>query len=151
MLTLHSAHRKAPQSSSQHAVPTTNQTSLSQASLAQACGLAQFSAFNTSRCPASLPSESRSSSNTPAMSSASLPSPCVTPVFPDLVGLPRQPTPIPTEEELEGQERDIRAVHNALYQYREEPVIPEMTEPFDLVRWWDVRTFIKSIIILLIV
>src|SRR5258707_6477758 len=31
----------------------------------------------------------------PAMSSASLPSPCVTPVFPDLVGLPRQPTPIP--------------------------------------------------------
>ncbi len=83
------------------------------------------------------------------MSSASLPSPCVTPVFPDLAGLPRQPTPIPTEEEE--QERDIRAVRNALYQYREEPVIPEMMEPFDLVRWWDVRTFIKSVIILLIV
>src|SRR5258708_25647306 len=149
MLTLHSACRKAPQSSSQHAVPTTNQTSLSQASLAQACGLARFSTFNPSRRPASLPSESCSSSNTPAMSSASLPSPCVTPVFPDLVGLPRQPTPIPTEEEE--QERDIWAVRNALYQYREEPVIPEMMEPFDLVWWWDVRTFIKSIIILLIV
>src|SRR5712692_11889619 len=104
MLTHCSARRKPPQSSSQHAVPTTNQTSLSQASLAQACGLARFSAFNTSRRPASLPSESCSSSNTPAMSSASLPSPCLTPVFPDLVGLPRQPTPIPTEE---GQERDI--------------------------------------------
>ena len=65
------------------------------------------------------------------MSSALLPSPCVTPVFPDLAGLPRQPTPIPTEEEE--QERDIRAVRNALYQYREEPVIPEMMEPFDLV------------------
>src|SRR5258708_8683530 len=123
MLTHCSACRKAPQSSSQHAVPTTNQMSLSQASLAQACGLAQFSTFNTSRHPASLPSKSCSSSNTPVMSSASLPSPCVTPVFPDLVGLPQQPTPIPTEEE--GQERDIQAVHNALYQYQEEPVIPE--------------------------
>ena len=44
---------------------------------------------------------------------------------------------MPTEEEE--QEQDIRAVHNALYQYREEPVILE-TEPLDLVQWWDVRT-----------
>jgi hypothetical protein len=41
------------------------------------------------------------------------------------------------------RERDIRAVRNALYRYREEPVMPE-TEPLDLVRWWDVRMFVKS-------
>ena len=46
---------------------------------------------------------------------------------------------MPTEEEE--RERDIRAVRNALYRYREEPVIPE-TEPLDLVQWWDVRTLI---------
>src|SRR5258708_35561993 len=123
MLTHCSACRKAPQSSSQHAVPTTNQMSLSQASLAQACGLAQFSTFNTSRHPASLPSKSRSSSNTPVMSSASLPSPCVTPVFPVLVEFPHQLTPIPKQKE--GQKREIKPVHNAWYQNQGDPVIPE--------------------------
>jgi hypothetical protein len=43
---------------------------------------------------------------------------------------------MPTEEEK--KERDIRAVRGALFQYREEPVMPEMV-PLDQVRqvqWW---------------
>jgi len=46
-----------------------------------------------------------------------------------------------TEEEE--RERDVRAIRNALYRDREEPLMPE-TEPLDLVRWWDVRTFVNS-------
>jgi hypothetical protein len=35
------------------------------------------------------------------------------------------------------QQRDIRAVKNALYRYNEEPLVPE-NEVLDLVQWWDV-------------
>lgn len=35
------------------------------------------------------------------------------------------------------QQRDIRAVKNALYRYKEEPLVPE-NESLDLVQWWDV-------------
>ena len=83
-------HRSVP-------IPTTDQASWSQASLAQAGSFARFSKLNTSRRPASLPSVSRSFSSTPSTSSAPLPSPCFTPVIPNLVELPQQPTPMPTE------------------------------------------------------
>jgi hypothetical protein len=56
-----------------------------------------------------------------------------------LAGLP-QPVPNPgleQEQEEQMQQRDIRAVKNALYRYKEEPLVPE-NESLDLVQWWDV-------------
>ena len=72
------------------------------------------------------------------MSSTPLP---LTPIIPTLVGLP-QATPTLTDEERalqeeQMQQRDIRAVKNALYRYKEEPLVPE-DEVLDLVQWWDV-------------
>jgi hypothetical protein len=140
MLAHRLAYRKAHRSPPRPA-PATNQVSWSQAAQAQARGFARFSELNTSqRRIASLPSASRSPSNTPPTSSVSLPSSCRTSVVSSLVGS-RQPTPMLTEEEE--QERDIRAVRSALFRYREEPLVQEMG-PLDLVRWWDVRMFIKS-------
>ena len=77
----------------------------------------------------------------PSTSSTPLPLP---PVIPSLVGLP-QPAPTFTDQEQAIQEeqmrqRDIRAVKNALYQYKEEPLVPEH-EVLDLVQWWDVSGF----------
>ena len=48
-----------------------------------------------------------------------------------------------TEEEE--QEQDIWAVRSELFWYREEPLILGI-EPLDLVRWWDVRMFIKAVL-----
>ena len=58
-----------------------------------------------------------------------------------LVGLP-QPTPTLTEQEQalqeeQVQQHEIRAVQNALYRYKDEPLVPE-NESLDLVQWWDV-------------
>ena len=43
----------------------------------------------------------------------------------------------PAFEEEQMRQRDIRAVQNALYRYKEEPLVPE-NELLDLVQWWDV-------------
>jgi hypothetical protein len=53
-----------------------------------------------------------------------------------------QPAPTLTDEEQASQEEqmrqhDIRAVRNALYRYKDEPLEPEDDE-LDLVQWWDV-------------
>jgi hypothetical protein len=124
--------------------PVAVQTSSNHASSAQASGFAKFSGLSASRRAASLPSTSRSSSNTPSTSSTPLP---LTPIIPTLVGLPQ---PVPTGatslglteqeqafEEEQMRQRDIRAIKNALYRYKEEPLVPE-NESLDLVQWWDV-------------
>ena len=57
------------------------------------------------------------------------------------MGLP-QPAPTLTEQEQTLQEEqarqhEIRAVQNALYRYKDEPLVPE-NESLDLVQWWEV-------------
>jgi hypothetical protein len=49
----------------------------------------------------------------------------------------------PAFEEEQMRQRDIRAVQNALYRYKKEPLVPE-NELLDLVQWWDVskRTYV---------
>jgi hypothetical protein len=63
------------------------------------------------------------------------------------VGLP-QPAPTLTEQEQALQEEhvrqhEIRAVQNALYRYKNEPLVPE-NESLDLVQWWDVSGLIYA-------
>ncbi len=116
-------------------------------SLAQAKGFARLSGLSVARQSASLSSlsstlrSSASSSNTPSTSSRSSTPLSLTPIIPTLVGLP-QPAPTLTDEEQAFQEEqtrqhDIRAVRNALYRYKDEPLEPDDNQ-LDLVQWWDV-------------
>jgi hypothetical protein len=60
------------------------------------------------------------------------------------------PTPPDQERAFqEGQmrQRNIRAVQNAFYRYKEEPLVPE-NDTLDLVQWWDVSrlsTYVQSL------
>ena len=142
MLAHQTARRKSDQAISSTLRSTASVAAVGQVSAsnrsssAQAKGYAKFSGLSASRNSASLSSTSRSSSSTP-----STPLLRLTPIIPTLVGLP-QPAPALTDEERASQEEqakknDICTVRNALYQYKNEPLVPEDDE-LDLVRWWDV-------------
>jgi hypothetical protein len=127
-ITSHAAAATVPKASGSY-------STTSRASSAQTSGFAKFSGLSTSRRAASLPSLSRSSSS---VSSTPL-APSLTPAASGL----RQPVPTLTKQEQilqeeEMREHDIQAVQNALYRYKEEPLVSE-DEALDLVQWWDVR------------
>jgi hypothetical protein len=128
--------RQAPLAT-QTNLPTSSRTD---AVLAQARARAytNFMNLSTARRSVSLPSASRRSSNTPALTtttpvSRSMP---LTPILPNLTALPAPVATPPTEAEEHA--RDLRTVRNELNRYKEEPLFSEGA-PLDLVRYWDVR------------
>ena len=88
----------------QTALAVAHVSSITRASSAQASGFANISGLSVMRRAASLPSTSRSSSSMPSTSSVLLP---LTPVIPNLVGLP-QPAPTLTEQEQALQQERAR-------------------------------------------
>jgi hypothetical protein len=127
----------------------TGQTTIStssriNAAQAQARGFAHFTSLSTARHTVSLPSISRSSSNTPAPTAPTPPAFRCKPLTPILSDLTALPIPITTLTEtekvaLEAEEhiRDLCTVRNELHRYKEEPLCPENV-PLDLVSHWDV-------------
>lgn len=107
-------------------LPTSSRTN---AMLAQARGYAHFMNLSTARRTVSLPSASRSSSNTPALTTPT------TPILPNLTALPAPVATPPTEAEEHAH--DLRTVRNELNRYKEEPLFAE-SAPLDLVRYWGV-------------
>src|SRR6266702_5032673 len=153
----HCHARRIADATAQQAPPTT-QTNLhvssrTNAVLAQAQGFVNFTNLSTARRTISLPSLSRSTSNTPMPTTPTTPVSRSTPLTPILLGLtalsgisaPVAQAMPPTEAEraalLEAEEHahDLRAVRNELHRYKEEPLFTE-NAPLDLVRYWDVST-----------
>jgi hypothetical protein len=116
------------------------------AAIAQARGFASLANLSAVRRTVSLPSTTRSSSNTPAPSTPTTPllgSETLTPILSNLTTLPSPTVSSPTTEaekaaqEAEDQACDLRTVRNDLHRYKEEPPPPDNV-PFDLVRYWNV-------------
>lgn len=138
------ANATVPQAplATQESVPTSPRTN---AMVARARILAHFNSLSTVRRSLSLPSASRSSSNTPTLAtpttvSRSIP---LAPILPDLTAPISPVTTPPTEAEkaaleAEEQARDLQMVRNELNRYKEEPFFAESAQ-LDLVRYWDVR------------
>jgi hypothetical protein len=125
----------------QTAVPTSSRTN---AVLAQSRGFAHFTGLSTARRTVSLPSMSRSSSNTPAATTPTTPVSGSTPLTPILTNLTALSAPASVLNEaekaaLEAEERvrDLHSVRNELHRYKEEPLFAENV-PLDLVSYWDV-------------
>jgi len=115
--------------------------------IAQAWGFANFTNLSTVRRTVSLPSTTRSSSNTPAPSTPTTPllgPGTLTLILSNLTTLPFSTVSLSTTteaekaaQEAEDQARDLRTIRNDLHYYKEEPPPPDNV-PLDLVHYWNV-------------